>query len=176
MRKILILLSLTFTFFSASAQTPLDPFVGTWSYQKNDTIFKIKLQKGLTIYTYNNTERPSIFGVYSLSVGGIMKENYLTKQPPARWVPNVPASSVNIFIKGTSAGSKTLGFTFYDQRIKHVGGEGIPCGKMHLIAPNKLHWILNEKEGLWWRVEGTDIPYELKGFSVPENVIMTKEE
>lgn len=175
MKNIILIFIFICFYFEGFSQNNYDPFVGTWVYQKNDTVFKVKLQKGIIVYPDDNSESTAIFGGYSLSVKGIMKENYIS-QPPYRWVPDGKAPSKNIYIDGSFYEPKSLGFTFYDQRIKHVDNSGIPKGEMHLIAPNKLHWILNEKEGLWWRVEGTDIPYELKGFSVPVNVIMTKEE
>ncbi len=37
---------------------------------------------------------------------------------------------------------------------KHLFGEGLPCNVMTLLSSDKLHWKLNEKEGLWFRLEG----------------------
>ena len=176
MKNIILSFILICFYFEGFSQNNYDPFVGTWVYQKNDTVFKIKLQKGTVVYkSVLNDNEIEIFGGYSLSVRGALIEDYL-KPLPASWAPNTKAPLFNIYINAYTDKPGFLGFTFYDQRIKHVDNSGIPKGEMHLIAPNKLHWILNEKEGLLWRVEGTDIPYELKGFSVPENVIMTKEE
>ena len=54
---------------------------------------------------------------------------------------------------------------------------------MDLLSSNKLHWKLNEKKGLWYALEG-DYPEDMlpspeewvpRGFSVPTDVIMTKE-
>ena len=80
--------------------------------------------------------------------------------------------------------SSLQGFDFYDQRKKHLNGRGIGGGRIELIAPNKIHWTLNEREGLWpWiegeRIEGEDLPTieeAIQGFSVPTDVIMIKEE
>ena len=47
MKRIYILLVFTFICVTAFSQANYDAFVGTWVYQKNDTIFKIKLQKGV---------------------------------------------------------------------------------------------------------------------------------
>lgn len=173
----LLFLSLTVILFSASAQTNLDSYVGTWVYQKNDTVFKIKLQKGTVVFTDDNTESPSIFGGYSLLVKGVMKENYITQQLPLRWNPNISAPSLHIFIIGEDYDSARLKVKFFDQRKNHVGGKGLWAGRMKLITPNKLHWTLDEDEGLWWAIEGDNqYPDQLKGFSVPVDVVMTKEE
>ena len=55
---------------------------------------------------------------------------------------------------------------------------------MDLTASNKLHWKLDEKKGLWYALEGdyaedmVPAPEEWipRGFSVPTDVIMTKEQ
>lgn len=155
------------------SQANYDAFVGTWSYQENDTVFKIRLQKG-TI-TNSSETYDAVFGGYSLSVRGILKEHYIQAMPMS-WNYKTPAPQCNIYIKAFSVSADYLGFTFYDQRKQHADGKGIPCGRMDLIAPNKLHWKLNEYEGLWWLYEGTEegLP-ALRGFSVPDDVIMTKE-
>lgn len=175
MKRIFLLLSLVVIVFSASAQVNFDSYVGTWIFQNNDTVFKIKLQKGMVVFANDNTESPAIFGGYSLSVKGIMKENYIAPQLPFRWDPDVPAPSLHIFIIGDDYDATRLKVKFFDQRMKHVEGEGLWAGRMKLIAPNKLHWTLNEDEGRWWAVEGrSGYQYEKKGFSVPADVIMTK--
>ncbi len=180
MKRIYTLLFFVFICMGVFSQANYDAFVGTWIYQKNDTIFKIKLQKGI-VESYPRNYN-AIFGGYYLSVKGVVKENYI-KMMPATWVPGISAPSCNIFIKGSSNTPNYLGFTFYDQRKKHLNGEGISGGTMDLLAPNKLHWKLNEKEGLWVALEGDYIedmipsPEEWipRGFSVPVDVIMTKE-
>ena len=69
---------------------------------------------------------------------------------------------------------------------KHIFGTGISANSMTLLSPTKLHWKLDEKQGLWWEFEGEIIGDEEeikrieeeskpRGFSVPEDVIMTKE-
>lgn len=66
----------------------------------------------------------------------------------------MPAPSLHIFIIGDDYDATRLKVKFFDQRMKHVEGEGLWGGRMKLIAPNKLHWTLNEDEGRWWAVEG----------------------
>ena len=64
-------------------------------------------------------------------------------------------------------------FYFYDQRKKHFGGKGILGGKILLLSSDKIRWHLDEKLGL--ALEEPDEYTELIGFSVPSDVIMTKE-
>lgn len=175
MKRIYLLLILVFACMEMLAQANYDAFVGTWVYQKNDTVFKIKLQKGTMIYkTIKNLNGIKIFGGYSLSVKGIVKEDYI-KTMPITWDASILPPSGNIYIYAYSDSPNYLGFTFYDQRKQHINGTGIPAGEMHLIAPNKLHWTLNEEEGLWAMLEGSGEDMTPRGFSVPTDVIMTKE-
>ena len=86
------------------------------------------------------------------------------------WAPNS-----NSYDKSTVP---TLGVYFYDKRKKHFNGEGIAGGYIKLLSPKKLLWHLDEKEGIWWEVEGRDDIEEVLpiGFSVPDHAILTKEE
>ena len=61
MKRIYILLVFTFICVTAFSQANYDAFVGTWVYQKNDTIFKIKLQKGV-VKSHGKDKRTGIFG------------------------------------------------------------------------------------------------------------------
>ena len=57
----------------------LDAYVGTWVYQNNDTIFKVRLQKGQEVgrsAIYNG-----LHGGYYLSVKGKIIENYWGELP-----------------------------------------------------------------------------------------------
>ena len=177
-----LLVLLFFCCASVYSQVNYDAFVGTWVYQKNDTVFKIRLQKGTTIIYSNCAE---LFGGYYLSVNSVIKEDYIKPMPMVWDVSKSSAPTNNIYI--TAANDNTpnlLGFEFYDQRKKHLNGRGITGGKIELLAPNKIHWTLNEWEGLWpWlegeREEGDNRPgirESMIGFSVPTDVIMIKEQ
>ncbi|WP_291530232.1 DUF6705 family protein [Bacteroides sp. UBA939] len=180
MKRMYVLLVFVFICMGVFSQANYDAFVGTWVYQKNDSVFKVKLQKGIAKDYIGNWN--IVLGGYSLSVDGIIKENYI-KPIPITWETKTPAPLHNIYIDASSNTPNYLGFTFYDQRKKHLNGKGISGGTMDLLAPNKLHWKLNEKEGLWVALEGDYIedmipsPEEWfpRGFSVPVDVIMTKE-
>ena len=67
---------------------------------------------------------------------------------------------------------------FYDQRKKHLDGNGISGCFITMVAKNKLKWELNEEIGIRDWVEGCEDCPEIKpiGFSVPTNVILTKVE
>ncbi|MEL5892233.1 DUF6705 family protein [Bacteroides sp. GD17] len=173
MNRIYVLLIFAFTCIGIYSQANYDAFVGTWIYQKNDTVFKIRLQKGMVKYE-GADYRSAVFGGYYLSVKGVVKEDYIKVIPPSRNL-ETPAPSSNVYIDAVSNSPNYLGFTFYDQRKKHLNGKGILGGTMDLIAPDKLHWKLNEKDGLWIMLEGTDEDRTPRGFSVPDNCIMTKE-
>lgn len=57
----------------------LDSYEGTWIYQKNDIIFKIKLQKGQE--AWRNDLINGLYGGYYLSVRGEVLENYMSGFP-----------------------------------------------------------------------------------------------
>lgn len=173
MKRIYVLLVFVLTCIGVYSQAYNDAFVGTWVYQKNDTVFKIKLQKGIAKRNgmdFCNT----VFGGYYLNVKGIVREDYI-KTMPATWDMGTFAPNYNIFINAVSDSPNYVGFTFYDQRKKHLDGKGILGGKMKLLAPNKLHWKLDEKAGLWIMLEGSGEDMTPRGFSVPEDCIMMKE-
>jgi len=115
MKRNCTILVFVFACVEMFSQANYDAFVGTWVYQKNDTIFKIRLQKGTmktSIGVYNNA-----FGGYYLSIKGVVKEDFIKIIPPS-WDANIPAPSCNIYIRGFSNTPNYLGFTFYDQRMQ----------------------------------------------------------
>jgi hypothetical protein len=152
-------------------------------YQKNDTVFKIKLQKGRSLSRYG--DRDKLFGGYYLSVKGEVREDFI-KPMPFEWkVDTSSAPSNHIYINALGNTPDRVGFTFYDQSKKHLDGRGITGGEMKLISPTRLHWTLDELSGLRWTLgSGLWIRDEnmqairketLRGFSVPTDVIMVKE-
>ena len=179
MNRLLFCFAFFLVCLNVSSQVNYDSFVGTWVYQKNDTVFKIRLQKGV-----KNTGSKVLFGGYFLSIGKTVTDNYIGIMP-SLWDINISAPACNIYIIALNCDAPNcLGVKFYDQRKKHFDGEGIGGGWIELIAPNKIHWTLNEREGLWpWlegeQIEGRELPTieeAIRGFSVPTDVIMIKEE
>ena len=79
MKKNYVLFIFMFIYTGVFSQVNYDAFVGTWVYQKNDTVFKIKLQKG-TMKGYLRNHN-IILGGYYLSVKGVVKESYIKTMP-----------------------------------------------------------------------------------------------
>jgi hypothetical protein len=180
-------------FLGLHAQADYNDFVGTWVYARNDTVFKVKLQKGIIKYGIGDPGE-CIFGGYSLTVKGVLVEDYI-KDIPAVYArtPEYPKlSDAGIYIRAYNSRyyPNLLGFLFFDMKKKHLFGEGLLANVMTLLAPGKMHWKLNEKESLWYALEGEYVDDELnkeeerrreearklRGFSVPDDVIMIKEE
>ena len=163
----------------------MDAYIGTWVYQSNDTIFKIVFQKGQIISP--STVFNVLYGGYYLSVKGKVIEDYMKPLPTCWNQETSPMHPNNIYIWASNTDyheSNTvppyMSIRFYDQRKKHFNGKGLAGGYIKFLSPQKLLWHLDEKEGIWWEVEGredTDITKVLPiGFSVPEHAILTKEE
>ena len=138
MKKLIVLIVFISSCMSVCSQVNYDSFVGTWVYQKNDTVFKIKLQKG----KMSHDDDVTLFGGYSLSVRGVVTDNYIGGAIPSVWNVYDPAPSKNIYIVVyyNDQLPTRQGFKLYDQRKKHLNGRGIGGGEIGLIAPNKIHW------------------------------------
>lgn len=162
------------------AQIPIENYIGTWRCVKGDSVFTIKLVKGELI-SRGKVWSTTLYGGYSLVVQDKIIDNYLNNIN-TQWIVNGvrqgAAHRIYISVGYDPHNSKTLSFTFYDQRKKHFNGEGILGGTIELIGSNRLHWILNEKEGIWWATEGREDWVEVKpiGFSVPTDAILSKVE
>ena len=160
----------------------LDAYIGTWVYQKNDTIFKIILQKGKLIGEKEILN--GLYGGYLLTAKGLILENY-TGTYPTLWNYHTQPQPQNLYIwaSNNSASYKDIdpnyiGVIFYDQKKKHFGGKGITGGYIRLLAPNRIQWKLDEKTGInnGMDMEERDEMIKPIGFSVPSDVIMIKEE
>ena len=189
MKRLFLFLFLVFVSLIVFSQSYLDSFSGTWVYEKNDTVFKVKLQKG-KIIVYNNIVKSVLLGGYSLTVHGELVEDYIKPIPDVFDTRDNHADcGVYLWTTLNLDNSNEVGFVFYDMKKKHIFGKGLPANVMTLLSPDKLHWKLNEKEGLWFMLEGgpvddaseeeerrRDEAWKLRGFSVPDDVIMIKEE
>jgi len=193
MKRLVLFSVFVSLFLGLHAQADYNDFVGTWVYARNDTVFKVKLQKGIIKYGIGDPGE-CIFGGYSLTVKGVLVEDYI-KDIPAVYArtPEYPKlSDAGIYIRAYNSRyyPNLLGFLFFDMKKKHLFGEGLLANVMTLLAPGKMHWKLNEKESLWYALEGEYVDDELnkeeerrreearklRGFSVPDDVIMIKEE
>lgn len=184
MKKILFLLLGIWMTVDLSAQTSSNPMIGTWEYCNNDTIFRIKLiagreiSNGIVRSSVSNIY-PLIFGGYSLTVNGVLVDDYI-KNISLPWNVYTPAPNNHIYIIGTQTGNLYINFEFYDQRKLHNNGKGYLGGVIDLISTNQIHWQLDEMVGRFQAYEGDYTEGEdpvippLIGFSVPADVIMTR--
>ena len=181
MKKIVLALCAMCWICSISAQIirkekGLNELMGTWVYQKNDTVFKIQLlDKCAVAYTKEEKEfTMELWGNYYLSVKGkVIEDNLnLRTQIPDKWNAGINGYPANFLGLCVIANEPPMIYTvdFYDKQKKHRNGHGIVAGNISLLSPTKIHWTLNEEAALF---ETEIAPI---GFSVPIDVIMTKEE
>ena len=81
MKRILFILLVAMYSFAVYAQQTAKDYIGTWKYEKEDTVFTIRLIKGEAFYKGKpkaEIDEELIFGGYSLSVKNKMVENYIT--------------------------------------------------------------------------------------------------
>ena len=158
----------------------LDTYVGTWVYQKNDTVFKIKFQKGQQLWTKKTAN--GLYGGYYLSVNGRVLEDYMGELPTC-WDVLKECQPNNLFIWAYSPYTDelgSLGIIFYDQHVKDtlvVRGLQVDTYSYCRLLRFAGNWI--EEKGIWNETEGdesiSDAGRRPIGFSVPDDVIMTKE-
>jgi len=162
--------------YTANAQSSVDDYIGTWKGEKGDTVFVIKLIKG---DTFLKGRVINLLGGYYVSVKNEYTDDYLKINTHRIFEKKLAGQHIYIDASYSRMSSnKNIGFHFYDQRKRHFNGEGIAGGWMEYIAPNKLHWRLDEKMGIWWATEGSDDYGTVKpiGFSVPSDIILIKVE
>ncbi len=182
MKKILVFAVLLTVVTSLSAQSrtySANDLMGTWRYEKNDTVFRIQLKKIVPFPSRWKKDRKAIIGNYQLIVKGKIVQDFFSD--------NLPDSITNR--KKEKIGNATIivcvpedgnfdisPFIFYDMIKKHRNGEGIAGCKMRMLSPTQLKWELNEF--LEWSIEEHDVTekFYFIGFSVPNNVILTKEQ
>ena len=115
-----------------------------------------------------------LWGNYYLSVKGkVIEDNLnLRTQIPDKWNAGINGYPANFLGLCVIANEPPMIYTvdFYDKQKKHRNGHGIVAGNISLLSPTKIHWTLNEEAALF---ETGIAPI---GFSVPIDVIMTKEE
>lgn len=119
-----------------------------------------------------------LMGGYFLSVKGIIVETILVSEILFGTWTKKGTQDFSIWASNNATSldyidPNRVGVLFYDQRKKHFGGKGILGGKILLLSSDKIRWHLDEKLGL--ALEEPDEYTELIGFSVPSDVIMTKE-
>jgi len=172
--SVLLVLSLS---INAQSYTTKD-LIGTWSYQKNDTLFKVRFSKIVPFPSKWTKDRKAIIGNYQLTVKGKIVQDCFSDNLPSIITDRKKYNIGNVTIIATIPTDNNLdacAFIFYDMVKKHRNGEGIAGCKIKMLSPTQLEWNLNEF--LEWSLEEHDEneKFHFIGFSVPNNVILTKE-
>ena len=170
MKKLFLFLVALSACVSINAQISVDDYIGTWRGEKGDTIFTIKLVKGDVLLN----SIIHVMGGYQVTVKGKYTDNYL--KIPSKWDSSKSFREQGMYISAAYSYERPI--TILDQQKKHFNGEGISGGRAEYIYPNKLHWTLNEKMGIYMKIEGDENYGEVQpiGFSVPTDIIMTRVE
>ena len=158
---------------------PFEDYIGTWQYASNDTVFTVKFVEGRKVNSlYRNSRQRYLFGGYALEVGGVLVEDYLNVNDVMDIRINLSEQHIYIDASVSFLPTSYFSMLFYDQRKKHLDGNGISGCFITMVAKNKLKWELNEERGISAHIEGCEDCPEIKpiGFSVPTNVILTKVE
>ena len=156
--------------------SPFEDYIGTWRYVSNDTVFTVKFVEGREINSYiKNDTRRYLYGGYALEVGGVLVEDYLNVNSVMDMSINRSERHIYIVASMYFLPTSYFGMIFYDQRKKHLDGGGLPGCYIIMVAKNKLKWELNEELGISFMIERFPDAKPI-GFSVPENVILTKVE
>ena len=144
----------------------LEAYTGVWEYVAGQETFRINLKIGIkdTKVSYG----ACLIGDYYYTKNNSFIDN--------NWNPNIPAiyndlsrETITIYASNGKSGSVSrvnsndLYMYFRDKQMK----KRTASGKIKLISPTQIQWILEDDEG--------DIDdWVEEGFSVPTNVIMTK--
>lgn len=191
MKKFIFIFILFFAFLDMMGQrntvysVDLTPYVGTWVYENQDTVFTVKLQMAKDTLS-TPWEILEIFdclvGGYSLKINGVETDNYIKELPTSLnfFSKRYPDPRSNVYLFGhynvrekvdLQDFKGVISFTFFDRRKKHNEGGGLFAARIKLLAPDKLHWWLeDEKKVLVFQ----DIWEPLVGYSVPTNAVMRK--
>ncbi len=182
MKKILVFTVLLAIITSISAQShtfSANDLMGTWKYEKNDTLFKIRFSKVIPFPSRWIKDSKAIIGNYQLIVKGKVVQDFFSDDLPDIITSRKKEKNGNVTIivyvpKETNP--KAYAFIFYDMVKKHRNGEGIAGCKMRMLSPTQLKWDLNEF--FEWSIEEHDVTekFYFIGFSVPNNIILTKEQ
>lgn len=192
MKKFVLILILCFAFLDIMGQkhtvysVDLTPYVGTWVYENQDTVFTIKLQIAKdTVSTPWEILRiyDRLVGGYSLKINGVETDNYIKKLPTSLnfFSKRYDDPRSNVYLSGAYYVDKKSDLQcfngeitrmrFFDQRKKHNKGGGLFAGGIKLLAPDKLHWWLEDEKKV---LVAQDIWEPLVGYSVPTNAVMRK--
>jgi len=183
MKKILISLCCLFC-VSIHAQPPkftknLDAYVGTWEF-KNDTMtFRIYLKKGKSYYRKGGPlSHEMVYGGHYIERNGVvitdLKEAVNRATDDTRTANGMTIVASNSQFEESQVNPNMLTFVFSD-KLKDKTANGQLTLQTNAIVP-QLRWQIlrmSERVSIW--VRGIDPePVVLEGWTVPENVILTK--
>ncbi len=193
MKKLVLILILCLAYLDTMGQRDtvysidLTPYVGTWVYENQDTVFTIKWQIAKDTVCNRRGEirhvSDRLVGGYSLEVNGVKTDDYIKELPTGLSILSkkyaTPKSNVYLSTSYRASNKSYLQnfegkFTrilFYDQRKKHNNGDGFFAGGMELLTPDKLHWWLEDEKKVQIQ---QDVWEPLVGYSVPTNAVMRK--
>jgi len=149
----------------------LEAYTGTWKYVSSNEGFRFTFINGTedTDISYGSC----LIGDYYYSKNNMVLDTYsinsiptiysdLTRKTIIIFATNGKFESVNF------ANPNELYMHFYDKQFK----KKVYSGKIQLISPTQIRWILRDDEGVYT----SDEKWVESGFSVPTDVIMTKKE
>ncbi len=149
----------------------LEAYQGTWEYISGNEIFRIYLKIGAkdTKVSYGIC----LLGDYFYSKGNVILSTYSVSDIPGIY-SDVSGNNTIIYASNGKyesvkyANPNELHMFFYDKQLK----KKVYSGKIQLISPTQIRWILKDDEGVYTSDEEWIEP----GFSVPTDVILTKKE
>ncbi len=178
MKKLLnisILLCMSVMLFAQKTQ--YERLMGTWTYQNGDTIFRVQISKVVPYDLEPGQNKYVAIGNYQLSVKGKMVQNYFSDELPDRITatPKSEIGNVTLYLYYSKYTPDLYALIFYDMEKKHYDMTGIGMCSVEVLSPTRIKWTLNELDSWLTLYENSGKEYHPIGFSVPDNVILTKE-
>jgi hypothetical protein len=143
----------------------LDAFVGTWEYTFATDTFRVVFRKGiLSTGLYGET----LIGGYRHVQNGALKGDYTSGIPAIFLRDDFDEEDSRITVMADNGCTRPegvpdwLSLFFKDMGTVHT----TVSGRIYMLSPTQIQWKLWEDEGVYEE--------ELPGFSVPEDIIMTK--
>ena len=153
----------------------LDAYTGIWEYADDTCTFRIYLKKGKSYYHYGPLSHEKVYGGHYIARNGIVITDLKEAVKQAIEEPQIgmTLSASNFEYEENLVNPNVLRFVFGDDLKDKMGG-----GLLTLISgnPMQLRWqILKESERVYyWEVGVDPEPVIHEGWTVPEDVILTK--
>jgi hypothetical protein len=154
-----------------SFTTNLEAYQGTWVYKSGTEIFRVCFKIGSI-----DSDESRIFGACLLGDYYYSKNNVVLDSYSASAIPLVynDQSREQVIIYASNGKVESVNYArpnelymeFYDKQKK----KKVYSGEILLISPTKIRWILKDDEGDYDEEDWVE-----SGFSVPSDIILTKE-